>query len=359
MQHWKEGGHDKLCKKIKRGGGAEAYYLDQRYTEDAAASVTECAVDTKGQTCYICMEGIERRHTKNEGLVRMCACRGTAGFVHLSCLVRQAQSAKDDELSNEDISSKFSRWYDCRLWHQHFHGSVVVALGWACWKAYAGPWEGISYEEFIAKRNAFNQLATSLARAGRSAEALSLFEEFLVVTRRAVESDFLPELAVIDCETNMGSCLHELGRSDEALALRKKVYSRTVTLLGTKHPNTLMDANNLAGSLIASKDHIAEGVRFCREQVPLAESVLGPADETTLMLRWKLGRAIVLNNGAVTGADYDVLLADYEVILEAETILKDTVARARQVLGERYPLTMRIDAELGRVRYVLAQAQRR
>jgi hypothetical protein len=35
----------------------------------------------------------------------------------------------------------------------------------------------------------------------------------------------------------------------------------------------------------------------------------------------------------------------------------ETVARARQVLGERYPLTMRIDAELGRVRYVLAQAK--
>ena len=26
-----------------------------------------------------------------EGLVRMCACRGTAGFVHVSCLAEQAK----------------------------------------------------------------------------------------------------------------------------------------------------------------------------------------------------------------------------------------------------------------------------
>ena len=43
-----------------------------------------CKLDTKGQTCFICMEGVERRHAPNEGLVRGCACRGTAGVAHLS-----------------------------------------------------------------------------------------------------------------------------------------------------------------------------------------------------------------------------------------------------------------------------------
>ena len=29
-QHWKAGGHDKLCKKIKKGGGAEQYNADKK-----------------------------------------------------------------------------------------------------------------------------------------------------------------------------------------------------------------------------------------------------------------------------------------------------------------------------------------
>ena len=37
-QHWKEGAHDKLCKKIKRSGGAEQYHADKKYTETVTAS---------------------------------------------------------------------------------------------------------------------------------------------------------------------------------------------------------------------------------------------------------------------------------------------------------------------------------
>ena len=30
---------------------------EQKYEEAAAAAVEACAADTKGQTCYICMDG--------------------------------------------------------------------------------------------------------------------------------------------------------------------------------------------------------------------------------------------------------------------------------------------------------------
>ena len=30
--HWKEGGHKDLCKLIKRGGGAEQYHANKKYT---------------------------------------------------------------------------------------------------------------------------------------------------------------------------------------------------------------------------------------------------------------------------------------------------------------------------------------
>ena len=54
MQHWKEGGHDQLCKKIKKAGGAEQYNANQKYAAAVAVAAEACADDTKGQTCYIC-----------------------------------------------------------------------------------------------------------------------------------------------------------------------------------------------------------------------------------------------------------------------------------------------------------------
>ena len=88
-QHWREGGHDKLCKKIKKAGGAEQYNANNKYAEAVAVAAEACAEDTKGQTCYICTQALHWK-TK-EGLVRGCSCRGTAGFAHVSCLAEQAK----------------------------------------------------------------------------------------------------------------------------------------------------------------------------------------------------------------------------------------------------------------------------
>ena len=88
MDHWRRG-HKQMCKKIHRGGNAEQYNADKKYKEAVAVAVEACADDTKGQTCYICTQALHWK-TK-EGLVRMCACRGTAGFAHVSCLAEQAK----------------------------------------------------------------------------------------------------------------------------------------------------------------------------------------------------------------------------------------------------------------------------
>ena len=47
-QHWKELGHDKLCEKIKKAGGAEKYHADKKYKEAVAVAAEACAEDTKG-----------------------------------------------------------------------------------------------------------------------------------------------------------------------------------------------------------------------------------------------------------------------------------------------------------------------
>jgi hypothetical protein len=85
-----------MCKKIHRGGNAEQYHADKKYKEAVAVAVEACADDTKGQTCFICTQALHWK-TK-EGLVRGCACRGTAGFAHVSCLAEQDSDATLDDL---------------------------------------------------------------------------------------------------------------------------------------------------------------------------------------------------------------------------------------------------------------------
>ena len=130
-------GHKQICKKIHRGGNAEQYHADTKYKEAVKVAVEACADDTKGQTCYICTEAVHWK-TK-EGLVRGCACRGTAGFSHILCLEEQAKILREEaEENNLDVRPSWIRWSTCSLCEQEYHGVVACALGWACWKTYVG-----------------------------------------------------------------------------------------------------------------------------------------------------------------------------------------------------------------------------
>ena len=91
-QHWEQG-HDKLCKKIKKGGGAEQFHAEMKYAESVVVAAKACAEDTKGQTCYICLEAIHSR--TGEGLVRGCACGDRDGVASGSCLLYTSPSPRD------------------------------------------------------------------------------------------------------------------------------------------------------------------------------------------------------------------------------------------------------------------------
>ena len=74
--------------------------------------------------------------------MRMCACRGTAGFAHVSCLAEQAkiliEEVEENNLDHKVMNERWQRWSSCSLCKQQYHGVVMGALGWACWKTYVG-----------------------------------------------------------------------------------------------------------------------------------------------------------------------------------------------------------------------------
>ena len=241
--HAHRGGHDENCDEIASGGGAEQHHANKKYEEAAAEAVEECAEDTEGQTCYVCLED-----GSEEGLVRMCACRGASGIAHLSCLARQAkilvQEAEERNLNTAAFNTRWRLWDTCRLCKQDYHGVVACALGWACWKTYLGRPERDSNRQL-----AMSVLGGGLSEARHHEDALSVYEAELAMERRLGAS----EKTLFAVQTNLASTYMVLGRKKEAHKIFRDVYSRSFDLVGQDNERTLIAASNYADALVRLK----------------------------------------------------------------------------------------------------------
>jgi hypothetical protein len=335
VQHWKEGGHDQLCKTIKRAGGAEQYNANEKYTEAVAVAAEACAEDTKGQTCYICTQALHWK-TK-EGLVRGCACRGTAGFAHVSCLAEQAKilvtEARENNLGVDACNARWGRWDKCSLCEQRYHGVVRCALGWACWKTYVG-----RPETDVPRLFAMGSLGVGLSDAKHHEAALSVEEANLAMKRRLGASE--GEMLIV--QGNLATTYQLLGRLAEANRMMRDVYFGYFRLSGENAEETIASAYNYANTF-SDLQRFEEAKSLLRKTVPVGRRVLGESHELTLRMRMNYAKALY--------ADDDATLDD---LREAVTTLEDTASIARRVLGGSHPLTEDLEDELRGARAVLA-----
>ena len=334
VQHWKEGGHDKLCKPIKKAGGAEQYNANKKYAEAVTDAAEACAEDTKGQTCYICTQALHWK-TK-EGLVRGCSCRGTAGFAHVSCLAEQAKilfaEGEENNLDGKMMNDRWHRWNTCSLCKQDYHGVVYCALGWACWKTYLGR------PEDEIRGMAMSVLGSGLAATRNHEDALSVEEANLSMMRRIGAS----EEDVLDVQSNLAVTYDQLGRDEEALEMKRDVYSGHLKLNGEQHRHTLGAANNYASSLL-DLQRFKETKALLLKVMPVARRVLGESNEITLRLRWSYAQSLYEDPGATV-----------DDLKEAVTTLEDAGYIALHVFGEAHPLAVAFATVWHRARDALA-----
>ena len=216
QQHWKEGGHDKLCKKIKRGGGAEAYHAEEKYKEAAAEAVSACAHETKDQTCYMCTAGAEK-----EGLVRGCGCRGDSGIAHLSCLVQQAKILQENDVG---VQGTHEWWRKCKVCGQWFEGAVARALTWACWKHALVASYPEKYEQNIHQIMGMHLLSCTLRNEGCHSESIAVTRaklDFLQGSSHAAPGSSFE----IEAKEHIVLNLYDLERYEEALPLIRECYA--------------------------------------------------------------------------------------------------------------------------------------
>ena len=324
--HWKAG-HDKVCRKIRKSGGAEQYHANKKYTEAVTVAAKACAEDTKGQTCYICTEAVHR-HT-GEGLVRGCGCHTTEGFVHVSCLAEQAKillaEALENNLDDKVKDARFDRWCTCSLCEQRYYGVVKCALGWACWKTYLG-----RPEEDRRRCLAMEVLGTGLSNVHLHADALPVYEAQLSTMRR-LGAD---EGSLFSTQGYLANVYKWLGRKEEALRLRREVYFGTLKLLGEEHRSTIIAATDYAHSFETFK-HFDEGKSLLRKVMPVARRVLGEADEDWLRLSWTYAAMLFVWPEATL-----------DDLREAANRLEELERTTLRVLGGAHPHTKGIESHL-------------
>jgi len=163
--------------------------------------------------------------------VRGCACRGTMGLAHLSCLVRQAEAAveHDDQWNQQYFPGleKYQKCFDCG---HSFHGSVEMALAWAAWKAHQGRPER-DIRRVTGMKYVGDSLVDSTALGFPGADSnlgLSILEAHLAIAIRLGGSEG-PYIATL--QSSIASAYKNVGRMDEALRLSRVVFA---TIRGKK-----------------------------------------------------------------------------------------------------------------------------
>ena len=126
----------------------------------------------------------------------------------------------------------------------------------------------------------------------RPDEALPALEATVALKRRYWPHN---EGSILIAQSGLASGLAALGRHDEALVLKREIYTRRVATLGVSHETTLLDGNNLAISL-TKLELWDESITLQRDQLlPAARRSLGADHESMLDLNYDLAWALRRN----------------------------------------------------------------
>jgi len=191
--------------------------------------------------------------------------------------------------------------------------------------------------------SAMSVLGTGLANENHLEHATSVKEAELSILRRLGAQ----EEVILNVQGNLAITYEALGRLDEAILIKRDVYSKRLKLNGEEHEKTLIAANNYASSL-SSPGRFEEAKTLLRKTIPIARRVLGENHEVTLRIRWIYAEALYRDNGAT----FDDLRA-------AVTSLEDMAQTARRVFGGAHPITKGIENDLQNARVALGTSEMR
>jgi hypothetical protein len=239
-----------------------------------------------------------------------------------------AEGEENNLFGTDKFDVRWARWHHCGMCEQQYHGVVMSALGWACWKTYLGRPETDQIHGM-----AMNVLGNGLSK---DEEALTVKEAELSMLRRVGA----PVEHILGSQSNLAMTYRVFGQDEQALDLQREVYSVCLRLFG-EHLHTLLAANNYASTLVKLRRY-QEARSLLRKTMPAARRVLGEIHDLTLKM--------MMNYGGALYKDPDATLDD---LREAVKTLEDTERIARRVLGGVHPDTVEIEGKMRDARAAL------
>jgi len=335
-EHWLK--HKSVCRSVVDAGGAEKHYA--RYRAREAAGFAASTYGVESGVCAVCPPPDDRperrdRYKLPEPLVRACGCPGPQGLARISSLAARAQA--ETEIFGDERAGQPNPWQHCRRCQRPFHGAVRLALAWLAWITYCDKPERSS-----ERVDAMAALGVALHRNGRYAEAVVALEGYVAALHQFHPHALGPLLAARD---TLASCHGRLGRSGEALRLRRELHDVWTLRAGAETPEALVAANNLASALL-SADLVDEATPFLRGRLAAARDALGPDHEVVLVLSANLARA-VLRVGAL----------ELEHVEEAAALLKEALYASWRVLGVEHVRSLEFQALYNEVKEKLKAFQ--
>ncbi len=152
--------------------------------------------------------------------------------------------------------------------------------------------------------------------------------------------------ALLAVRDNIASCLSELDRNEEALALLRDIFAETRDVFGVEDEETLEAAYSLSTVMV---EHDCAGcVQFFREfnLIETAARVHGTDHEIVLRYRRVYARALYSGKNAP--------LSD---VRQAVEILEEICPMTRRVMGPSHPRTSHSERVLMEAREKLARAE--
>ena len=224
--------------------------------------------------------------------------------------------------------------YTCKRLRRRRHRFEL----WVAFSQQVGPLDHKTYvgrpEGDQDRIDAMSLLGSGLQDSNQLEDASAVKEAELATLRRFGAS----EERNLATQSNLANTYARLGKIEQALRMRRDVYTGYWKLKGEEQEETLIAASNYAISLFYLQ-RFEENRALLRKTIPVARRVLGESREITLKMRKTYGRALSKDPAATL-----------DDLREAVTTLEETEQTARRVLGGAHPLTKNVEGSLRKMR---------
>jgi hypothetical protein len=209
-----------------------------------------------GRECWICFtEGDE-----SAPLVRGCACRGSAGWVHVKCVVTAAKHTP-------------AMWSVCPSCKQRYTGKLLLELAQLRWAEVRD-----MHPVAPARLEAANTLCIALHGCGEPGQAAAVVESTLTACEAELGQDHPQTLTALN---NVAQACQASGDLVKATGLAERAVAGYRRTLGSDNQNTLQAINNLGG-LHVVKGSLDEAAPLLEEALVGFRKVLGEGHKCTI-----------------------------------------------------------------------------